>query len=304
MNPDHSASNNNLLLYCILVFSIVFIVWASFTSLDESVIAEGHVTPSSRTQFIQSLEGGILETCYVKEGDVVEEGQDLVKLNDIRFNSSYEENRVKYSSLKIKLVRLKAEESNKNKLNFSSDLVKKYSDLVNNEESLFYANRKELKSKLLTIDNNIQIVKKQYESFKILEQDKVISRLELVKVEKELNTLYGQLEDEKNNYYSDVKDQISLVKADMRSLEESLHGYKDRLDRTLIKSPVYGIIKNIHIRTVGAIVKSGEVMIEIVPLDEELLVEGKYYLMKLLLFPWIKKLIYLFLPMIHQYTEH
>jgi adhesin transport system membrane fusion protein len=275
MKPNNDDLNNNLLLYCILVFSIVFIIWASFASLDESVVAEGQITPSSSTQFIQSLEGGILETFYVKEGDVVEKGQELVKLNDIRFNSSYEENRVKYSSLKIKLICLKAEEANEDELNFSSDLAKKYPDLVENESNSFYANRKELKSKLLTINNNMQIVKRQYESFKILEQDKVISRLELVKVEKEFNTLYGQLEDEKNRYYSDVKDQISLVKTEMQSLEESSYDYKDRLDRTLIKSPVYGVIKNIHISTVGAIVKSGEVMIEIVPLDDELLVEGK-----------------------------
>ncbi len=268
-------SSNNLLLYAILLFVMIFLIWAGFARIDESVVASGQVIPSSKTQEIQSLDGGIIKRTFVKEGDVVNKGQALVKLNDIRYSASYEENQVKYYSLQAKLIRLTAEESDEELIKFPVSLNNSYPNLVQSETNAFYANRREFKSKIKALDDNIEIVQDQYENFIRLEAEKVIPKLELIKVKKELNDLLGKLSFEKNSYYSKIKNEITSVKTEFESLKEVLSGYKDRLDRTLLDSPVYGVVKKVNINTVGAIIKSGETIIEIVPLDDELFVEGK-----------------------------
>lgn len=267
--------SNHIILYSIVSFVAIFLVWSSFATISESVVATGQVVSSSKTQDIQSLDGGIIEKVFVREGDVVQKDQELIKLNDVRYSSSYEENQVKYYALEAKLIRLQAEEKGANSISFPTELIKDYPELTQSETNLFYANRKELDSKLGSLRQNIEIIKGQYENFKELEAEQIIPRLELIKVKKELNDITGKYSFELNSYYSQLKDEIAQAKTEFESLKELLFGYKDRLDRTLLASPVYGVVKNINFGTIGSIVKSGETMIEIVPLEEELLVEGK-----------------------------
>lgn len=267
--------SKNLLLYVILLFVIFFLFWASFAQVDETVVAIGQVIPSSKTQDIQSLDGGIIEKVFVREGDVVNKDQALIKLNDVRYSSSFQENEVKYYSLKAKLIRLSAEEQNSDVIQFPVSLNQDYPDLVKGETNLFYANRKQFKAKMSSLEENIKIVKGEYENFKKLEAEQIIPKIELTKVKKELNDLLGKSEYESNSYYSSIKDEIAKTKTEYDSLEQLLSGYKDRLDRTLLTSPAYGVVKKVNISTMGAIVKSGDTIIEIVPLDDELLVEGK-----------------------------
>lgn len=267
--------SQNLLLYSILIFVVVFLAWASVTKVDENVVAAGQVIPSSKTQDIQSLDGGIIERVFVREGDVVAKGQALVKLNDIRYSSSYEENEVKYYALKAKLIRLAAEEQNSDVIQFPVSLNNDYPELVKSETNLFYANRRQFKSKMSSLEENLRIVRGEYENFKKLEAEQIIPKLELTKAKKELNDLVGKVEFERNSYFSTVKDDIAKAKTEYDSLEQVLFGYKDRLDRTLLSSPAHGVVKKVNISTVGAIVRSAETIMEIVPLGDELLVEGK-----------------------------
>ncbi len=268
-------ASSHIILYSIVIFVSIFLIWSSFAKISESVVATGQVVSSSKTQDIQSLDGGIIETVFVKEGDVVKKDQNLIKLNDIRYSSSYEENQVKYYALQARLIRLNAEEKDLDIISFPVELNEKYPNLTQSETNLFYANRTGFKSTLASLAQNVDIIKSQYESFKKLEAEQIIPKLELIKVKKELNDITGKYSSEVNSYYSRVKDDITKTKTEFESLKEVLFGYKDRLDRTLINSPVHGVIKKINFGTIGSIVKSGETIMEIVPLDDQLLVEGK-----------------------------
>jgi len=266
---------HHFILYSIVTFVLVFLIWASFFRISESVLATGQIVASAETQDIQSLDGGIIEKMFVHEGDVVVANQALMKLNDVRYSSSYEENKVKYYSLEASLVRLHAEEKGLNKITFPPELTKDYPELVQSETNLFYANRKELQATLGALSENIELIKSQYESFKKLEAEQIIPKVELIKVKKDLNDITGKYTFEVNSYYSKVKDDIAKNKTDYESLKEVLFGYKDRYDRTLLTSPVYGVVKKINFTTIGSTIKSGDTIMEIVPLGGELLVEGK-----------------------------
>ncbi len=271
-SPDLSS---RILSYLITIIFFSFIFWAAVTKIDERAISEGQVIPSSSVQNIQSFEGGILQEMKVKEGAVVKKGQILLKLSDIRFSSTYEESKIKFYALQAKLIRLETEISGKKKLFFSKSLQKEYPDLVKEEISLFKSNKKRISNIMESLQQNEKIIKKQYNTMLPLVKESIVSELDLLNVKKELNEIRGKITLEKNSYMSQAKDDLVKTRSIMNSLKELLHGYKDRLDRTVLKSPVYGIVKKIYNSTVGETIKAGESIIEIVPLDDELLIEGK-----------------------------
>lgn len=68
------AAHARPVLWLIVAALFVFLVWSVFAGLDEVAVGEGKVTPASKGQIIQSLEGGILSELAVREGDVVDAG--------------------------------------------------------------------------------------------------------------------------------------------------------------------------------------------------------------------------------------
>ncbi|MBC3874866.1 HlyD family type I secretion periplasmic adaptor subunit [Undibacterium flavidum] len=97
-----------VLLHAVLIFCVLFIVWAAFVHVDEITKGEGKVIPSQQLQVYPSLDGGIVTDILVKEGQVVNEGQILLQIDPTRFESSVNENRALYLSLTAKAARLRA----------------------------------------------------------------------------------------------------------------------------------------------------------------------------------------------------
>ena len=96
------------LLYGLAVTMAVLLIWAAFAEIDEVTRGSGKVIPSQQIQVVQSLDGGVVTEILVREGEIVEAGQLLVKLDATRFQSSFQENRAEYLSLQAKAARLKA----------------------------------------------------------------------------------------------------------------------------------------------------------------------------------------------------
>jgi adhesin transport system membrane fusion protein len=97
-----------VLVRSILIVSTVLIGWAAFAKLDEITKGEGKVIPSRQLQILQSLDGGIVSEIGVQEGQVVEIGQLLLKIDSTRFESSVRESRTQYLALAAKVARLRA----------------------------------------------------------------------------------------------------------------------------------------------------------------------------------------------------
>ena len=263
------------MLWTIVSFVCLILIWAYFAKLDERTTAIGKVIPSTQVQDIQNLEGGILSEIFVKEGDVVEKGQVLLKLDATRFASSYQKELVKIHALQAQLIRLKAEAGNQENVDFPKVLTQDYPDFVQNEKQLFKANRANHLATMKTLNKNLQIAKEQYDIAKPLSEEGIISRLEFLKHDKEMNEAKGKIEVEKQTYQAKISEQIVKAKSEMDALTKNLEGLKDRMLRTTIVSPVYGIIKKINIDTIGGVIQPGENILEVVPLDDILLIEAK-----------------------------
>ncbi|MGB5670142.1 MAG: biotin/lipoyl-binding protein, partial [Sedimenticolaceae bacterium] len=106
---SRSVRGEQLLVWVILLCLATLFLWAYFAVLDEVVRGSGKVIPSSQIQVVQNLEGGIVEQIGVAEGELVVPGQVLLTIDDTRFDSSLQENRVRSFSLQAKSIRLKAE---------------------------------------------------------------------------------------------------------------------------------------------------------------------------------------------------
>jgi len=153
--------HHRLVTWPIMLFSIVFIVWASISEIDESVRGEGSVIPSGQTKIIQHLEGGIINAIYVKEGETVDKGQALYKLSQAFFLSDQKEKEIELLALLAKEQRLKAEINEKKTLKFSPRLLKEIPNIVENEQNIFQANLKSFNDELAVLRDTIN--KKNYE---------------------------------------------------------------------------------------------------------------------------------------------
>jgi adhesin transport system membrane fusion protein len=138
----------------ITVFVLVAILWMNWAEIDVVVRGSGKVIPARQVQVIQSLEGGIVSEILVEEGDQVESNQPVIKISDIAFSSSFEENRLLYYELLAKSARLKPE-SHGGDFEHNEKVATVFPELLESEKSLFESNRNQLNETLSIYDEQI-----------------------------------------------------------------------------------------------------------------------------------------------------
>lgn len=257
-----------------LVSIVSFIVWASWAELDEVTRGEGRVVPFSRVQKIQSLEGGILGQLMVKEGDLVDAGQLLVKLDNTRFNSAYMESKSQAEALIAAIARLEAETLNKARISFPPS-IPAGSRIATTESALFKARRDKYHEAVRSLNAELELVRKQLHVIEPLVAKRAASELEALRLSKEIASISGKLSELKDAYFQDAYTELSTKKAELNALEQNLLQREDQLRRTEVLSPVKGQVNNIMITTRGGVIQPGEPIMEVTPVGEQLLVEAK-----------------------------
>ncbi len=272
---NESGGWSNVLLYSIVLFLIIAVIWAKFAVLDEITRAEGKVIPSSQVQVIQNLEGGILSEILVSEGDVVEKDQVLLRIDDTRFSSSFRENRSKYLSLLAAVARLRAEATGKKKVAFPEIVKREAPDLLANEQHLFDSQYEQLESSLKTLRGNYLLAEEELAITRPLVKEGLMSKLELLRLQREVNELKGKIDAETDNFRSHAQEELNTKEAELTSLSEALMAMEDRVVRATVRSPVHGTVKKVNIATIGGVIQPGKDIMEIVPLEDTLLVEAR-----------------------------
>lgn len=208
-----ASIQSHLLLWISFSFVIIAIIWANFATLDEVTRGAGKTIPSSHIQVVQNLEGGILAEILVKEGDQVEKGQALLKLNTVRFASSFNETKLKYYELLATTARLTAE-VNKQALVIPDEVLNEHPEIANDARNLLIsrknelnANRRiledqirqkqqdliELKSKTAQISRSYQLLKKELRMSEPLVAEGAMSQVEILRLQRSTNDLKGEL---------------------------------------------------------------------------------------------------------------
>lgn len=305
-----------LTIWGIIAFFLFLLLWANFAVIDEVTKGEGKAIPSSKVQKIQNLEGGIVSELYVKEGQVVEAGAPLIRLDDTRFQSNVGETETVRLSMLLRVERLSAEVDER-ELNFPADAVKEAPGQAASEKSLYQSRRQQLHDEIGGLQE--QLIQKQQELREFtskqaqyrqqlgLQRQEIamseplvaqgaVSPVEVLRLKRAEVETRGQLDattlaipraesaikevqrkidETRGKFRSEALTQLNEARTELNKASATGKALEDRVSRTLVTSPVRGIVKQLMVNTIGGVIQPGSDMVEIVPLNDTLLVEAK-----------------------------
>jgi adhesin transport system membrane fusion protein len=251
----------------------------------------------------------------VEEGEIVEKEQPLLRLDDIRFSSSYRESRSRYLTLLARAARLSAEAGDQ-ALKIPEAVLEEEPKLAENELALFNSRATELQSSLSILNQQVTqtrqeltelnsnnkklarsyaLVRQELAMSQPLAEEGAISEVEILRLKRSVNDLKGELEtsrlaiprlqaayeevkskidDLKISFRTQARTELNETEAELSATGETLLSQEDRVNRTLVRSPVRGTVKQVMVTTIGGVIQPGMDLVEIVPLEGNLLVEA------------------------------
>jgi len=270
-DSDEKSASRTLLLVCLLTL-IVALSWAALFQLDEVTTGQGKVIPSSREQLIQSLDSGILEKMYVQEGQTVEKNQPLLRLDDSRSHPIYQEAKEKWLALSAQAARLRAE-ANDRPIEFSKDVLLE-PEIAAREQHTFEIRKRTLTDQIAAMKRSLATIDREMMIVSPLVKQKVVSEVDLLRLQRQKADLEGGIAERLNRYLSEAANELVRIESELAQSRENMRARADAFNRSTIVSPMRGIVKNILVNTIGGVIQAGQNIVEIVPLDEQPIVEA------------------------------
>jgi adhesin transport system membrane fusion protein len=250
-----------------------FIAWASLTKVEEITRGDGRIIPSSREQVIQSLEGGIVAELFVREGAVVAAGQPLVRIDPTKARSSLMEGVSKALALKATQARLRAE-SRGGRIEFPPEVLA-VPQLVRSETETFNAKRSAVDESVAGLRRSMELANKELQMLEPLAAKGLVAETEVLRLRRSINELAVQITDKQTRLRAESANELVKVESELAQTSETLTAREDILRRTTLTAPVRGTVKNVRFNTVGGVVQPAQDIMEIVPLEDQLLVEAR-----------------------------
>jgi adhesin transport system membrane fusion protein len=268
-----STPASSAFLYLMIAFTVVGILWASYSKVDEVTQAEARVITSNRDQVVNSMEGGLLAAMLVSEGDSVTKGQAIVQLEPTRFESQYEEGMSKQLALKAALSRARSEALNQ-PLNFPPE-VQANRAIVDNETRTYQSKKKLMDESVAALRKSVDMISNEIQISQKLSDQGLFSIVELSRLRRQENDLNQQITERLNKFRADANGEVVRIETELAQLKPNLTARRDTYERTTLRAPVNGIVKNIRMTTLGAAVPGGAPILDIVPVDAKLLLDAR-----------------------------
>jgi adhesin transport system membrane fusion protein len=271
-----TARSERRLVWLVFVMLAAFLGWAWYFPLAEVSSGQGTVVPSSREQVIQSLEGGIVASLLVHEGDIVEKGQVLAALDPTRSASSVEEVAAKYHAAIAAAARLRAELNDADTVTFPEELAgEEFAQLRANETTLFESRRKSLQEALSGLTNALELTRQELEISERLQSSGAASRFDVIRLRREAVETQLEIDRLLADTRVQVGEELQKVNAEAEVQGSILRGVSDQLERLVFRAPMRGIVKDVTVTTIGGVVPPGGQLMTIVPMDDKLLIEAR-----------------------------
>jgi HlyD family type I secretion membrane fusion protein len=294
--------------------------WAATAKLDRGVIAPGTIDVSSNRKEIQHLEGGLIEKILVKEGDAVEEGQVLVKLNDVQARTNLRILEIRLHIAQAMEARLLAERRMDTDFQLPASLLSdpapEVQTAIADQREIFADRRSILKSQTDILRNRIDQLRREFDGLdeqKIAFQERVqileqrLNRLrtgletgvvqanilstyedeymevkqnvarmdtEKAKTEKSMGETEFQILQTQQQFKERASSEYKDVSGQIKELVEHVKVAQDVAERTEIRSPVKGAVQNIRFHTTGGVIRPGEVIMEVVPATDSMVINA------------------------------
>ena len=295
-----SIRKADIILYTSLLFWVIMFLWSYFATIEEVTRGQGRVIASSKIQVIQNLEGGIVKEILVQTGDEVTQSQPLIKLDETRFKAELAAMQQNRAALEANITTLTAESQGVPPV-FDANFTNSYANLVARELELH-------QSRMLTQGESIEVLEQRLErlqaqsnaaseNFGLIQQEQDIvaplvekgveSQMELIRLKQRLNEAQSnifqidaeieatnaQLKAEQSSFIEQAREKLQLAKTEYNALIETIPTLEDRLERTLVRASMNAVVNRLLVNTIGGVVQPGSPMVELVPIDDELVVE-------------------------------
>lgn len=273
MSSTHAQPRRVSTMFLLCIGLAIFIAWAVFFDIDQTVRTQGQVIASARTQVIQTVDGGVLAKLNVVEGQVVKAGEVLAVLEKTRAEAGFEESRDRAAALRIALVRANAE-SRQRAPAFSAEL-RGYPNFIRAQERLYLLRKRTLDQDLASLSQAVLIAREEVRMHEALLKDGNVSQLEMLRTRRQLIELEGRVTSLSNKYRQDASAEATKLEEDLAAVTSRLDERQSVLDHTTLTSPADGIVKFLRVTTIGGVLRTGDELMQISPSDEQLIIEGK-----------------------------
>lgn len=305
-----------LFAWAIMGLLAIGLLWATQARLDEVATARGEVVPVGQVKTIQHLEGGIIAEIFVREGSIVAAGSPLVRLDLTESDTRQAELSVTLDGLVLRRARLLAE-ANGAEPEFPEEVATRRPGAAQNERNAFNARIAEQRSVINALEEQIKqregeirqleaegatlreqlaIARQNLEIAEDLIVDGLISKLDHLSAQAEVERLSGRLaavreglpgaqaalaeSRERLNetglaFRRNALEDLSGTDLAIETTREELVRAAAVTQRTLIASPIEGVVKSLKFHTIGAVVRPGEAIMDIVPTDDQLVIEAQ-----------------------------
>lgn len=271
-----SCRSERRLVFLVVTMLAVFLAWAVSFSLSEVSSGRGKVVPSSREQVIQSLDGGIVASLSVKEGDMVETNEVLAQLDPTRSASNVEEAAAKYRAAIAAAARLRAELEDAEEVNFPPALQgPEFEELRANEQALFQSRQASFQESLSGLTESLELLQEELEIAERLQSSGAASRVEVIRLQREANKTELEIVRLRADKRVKAGEELQRVNAEAEVQASIMRGRNDALKRLTFRAPMQGIVKDVTVTTIGGVVQPGGKLMTIVPRDDEMLIETR-----------------------------
>ncbi len=247
--------------------------FAAIFEIDQGVRAQGQVIPGSRTQVVQAVDGGMLVALHVREGDVVKSGQKLAELEPDRARAGYSQSQAEVASKTIALIRARAELAGRQPSWGRQELA--WASYIEAQQGIYRQRKRSLEEELAVLQDSLRLAGEELEMHRRLFVSGDISRSEVMRAERQVLDLQSRVSGARNKYFQETRIELARLEDELTASRNKLDERQNILLHTDLASPVDGIVKVVRITTLGGVLKPGDELMQISPVDDEMLIEIK-----------------------------
>ena len=273
-SPEPPARHRpNWVIWTSLLALLSFLAWAWQAELEQLTRAPGQIIAGSRTQVIQASDGGVLSELLVKEGDKVAKGQLLARLDETKLRAAYFETRSRAVGLQATVARLQAE-LNGGEPAFDS-AINSYPQFRDSQRALLAQRRTSIRQETESLQTMLTLARRELAMVAPLVESGDAPQADLLRLERQIAELQSQITNRNNKYLQDAQSDLARAQEELAGVQQLLAQRADLLSRAELRAPVNGLVKNIRVTTLGGVLKPSEELMQIVPLEDELVVEAR-----------------------------
>lgn len=272
-NLKNELRGVRFVLWSVFLALVSFFLWANFSEIDQITRAQGEVIPSSNVQLIQSKDGGVLEHLPVRVGEIVEQGQIVAQFETVNAEADYQEAKAQVAASSAAMSRLTAELFGTSPV--FSGLSLEFPNFVKSQKLLFDRRQEAKNDEIKNIDAILALVREEILMNEPLLARGDVSKTEILRLQREEAELVAQRGKVSSEYFQSAQAEYNETEEEYERISQLLIQRKKQLQGTTIKAPVKGIVKSVRLTTIGGVIRPGEDVMEIVPIDDDLLIEAK-----------------------------